>query len=40
MNIKTVLGLIIFTTVHTRIVEHFRKVYGLDMIKKVVFSEI
>ena len=40
MNIETVLGLIIFTTVHTGIAEHFRKVDGLYMIKKVVFSKI
>ena len=40
MNIKTVLGLIIFTTIHTRIAEHFREMDGLDMINEVVFSII
>ena len=40
MNIETVLGLIIFTTVTARIGEHFRKVNRLDMINQMVFSKI
>ena len=39
MNVKTVFGLIIFTTIHTRISEHFRKVDRLDMVNYVVFSK-